>query len=77
MVGPTGSTGLLFCLRMHMPEDAFADLPSDTWGRDQILPQVGSFTAAAASAFVQEEDTAMFFSVFDQKLHVMCNKFSQ
>lgn len=78
-VGLTGSTGLLICLSVRMPEDAFADLRSDSWGTSQILPQVWCLTVVQQLQvpFQERKIQQLSLSVFDEKLQVMCNKFSQ
>lgn len=77
-VGLAGSTGLLICLSVRMPEDSFADLLSDSWGISQILPQVWSFTLVQQLQvpFHERKIQQLSFSVFDEKLQLMCNKFS-
>ena len=78
VVGLTGSTGLLICLSVCMPEGAFADLLSDSWGISQLLAQIWSFTLVQQLQVPshEREIQQLSFSVFDEKLQVMCNKFS-
>lgn len=55
----------------------FADLRSDSWGASQILPQVWSFTLVQQLHvhFHERKIQQISFSVFDEILQVMCNKF--
>lgn len=70
-VGPTGSTGLLICLSVHMPGDGFADLP-DSWGIAQILPLLWGLASVQLQApFTRGRSSRLPFSVFVEELQVM------
>lgn len=81
-VGLTGSTGLLMYLCVHVPEDALADTPSDSWGtggkprRSQILPQAWSsaLEQLLQISFHERRMEQLSFSLFDEKLQAVCNR---
>jgi len=82
VVGLTGSTGLLIYLCVHVPEDALADTPPDSWGtggkprRSQILPQVWSsaLEQLLQMSFHKRKMEQLYFSLFDEKLQAVCNR---